>query len=61
MHKIDYIKYVFSAKRMLQQSQRPISKHSIRVLDAPDLRNDFYLSLLSWDVHNILAVALGIK
>jgi cell division cycle protein 20 (cofactor of APC complex) len=29
------------------------------VLDAPGLRDDYYLNLLDWSVHNVLAVALG--
>ncbi|KAJ0394083.1 hypothetical protein P43SY_010122 [Pythium insidiosum] len=29
-----------------------------RILDAPDLRDDYYLNLVSWGVHNVLAVAL---
>lgn len=30
-----------------------------RVLDAPDLSDDFYLNLLDWGSNNILAIALG--
>jgi cell division cycle 20, cofactor of APC complex len=30
-----------------------------KVLDAPELMNDYYLNLLSWGQNNILAVALG--
>uniref|UniRef100_A0A8C7ZTE1 Cell division cycle 20 homolog n=1 Tax=Oryzias sinensis TaxID=183150 RepID=A0A8C7ZTE1_9TELE len=37
---------------------RYISSTPDRILDAPDLRNDFYLNLLDWGSHNILAVAL---
>ncbi|KAL7387209.1 hypothetical protein ABVT39_019971 [Epinephelus coioides] len=29
-----------------------------RILDAPELRNDFYLDLLDWSSRNVLAVAL---
>lgn len=37
---------------------RFISSVADRILDAPDLRNDFYLNLLDWSSQNILAVAL---
>ncbi|KAJ3594962.1 hypothetical protein NHX12_004267 [Muraenolepis orangiensis] len=37
---------------------RYISSVPDRVLDAPELRNDFYLNLLDWSSRNLLAVAL---
>ncbi|KAF7653013.1 hypothetical protein LDENG_00088200 [Lucifuga dentata] len=37
---------------------RYISSIPDRILDAPELRNDFYLNLLEWSSRNILAVAL---
>ena len=37
------------------------SKNALKVLEAPDLRDDFYLNLLDWSQQNILAVALGDK
>ena len=30
-----------------------------RILDAPGLRNDYYVNIMSWGKNNILAVALG--
>lgn len=30
-----------------------------KILDAPDLRDDFYLHLIDWSVNNELAVTLG--
>ena len=30
-----------------------------KVLDAPALSNDYYLNLLDWSCHNVLAVGLG--
>ncbi|OQR90679.1 hypothetical protein THRCLA_22522, partial [Thraustotheca clavata] len=30
-----------------------------RILDAPDLRDDYYLNLIAWGASNLLAVALG--
>ncbi|XP_076001126.1 cell division cycle protein 20 homolog [Genypterus blacodes] len=37
---------------------RYISSIPDRILDAPELRNDFYLNLLDWSSRNMLAVAL---
>lgn len=38
---------------------RKISKTPFKVLDAPDLQDDFYLNLLDWSAQNLLAVGLG--
>lgn len=38
---------------------RQISSSPSRILDAPDLRDDYYLNLLSWNNEKILAVALN--
>ncbi|CAL1538847.1 unnamed protein product [Lymnaea stagnalis] len=40
-------------------SSRVIPKEPERILDAPDLLDDYYLNLLDWSVGNILTVALG--
>ncbi len=32
-----------------------------RILDAPELINDFYLNLIDWSSENLLAVALGVN
>lgn len=40
------------------KKSRYISSTPDRVLDAPQLRNDFYLNLLDWSSQNVLAVAL---
>ncbi|KAL3684928.1 hypothetical protein R1sor_002950 [Riccia sorocarpa] len=40
-------------------SYRNIPKASDRVLDAPDLVDDYYLNLLDWSCKNVVAVALG--
>ncbi|KAF1383859.1 hypothetical protein PFLUV_G00136220 [Perca fluviatilis] len=37
---------------------RYISSTPDKILDAPDLRNDFYLNLIDWSSRNVLAVAL---
>lgn len=38
---------------------RHISSAPCRILDAPELMDDYYLNLLSWSQSNVLAVALG--
>ncbi|KAF8412837.1 hypothetical protein HHK36_000809 [Tetracentron sinense] len=38
---------------------RRLPKTEARVLDAPKLKDDFYLNLMDWGKNNILAVALG--
>lgn len=42
-----------------KQAARYLPQTSERVLDAPDLLNDYYLNLLDWSSSNLLAVALG--
>eukprot|EP01120_Amphizonella_sp_Union-15-10_P015553 TRINITY_DN8032_c0_g1_i3.p1 TRINITY_DN8032_c0_g1~~TRINITY_DN8032_c0_g1_i3.p1 ORF type:complete len:473 (+),score=91.49 TRINITY_DN8032_c0_g1_i3:54-1421(+) len=42
-----------------QKNIRNIQKMPERILDAPDLRNDYYLNLLDWSKENLLAVGLG--
>ncbi|KAG5280193.1 hypothetical protein AALO_G00086060 [Alosa alosa] len=41
------------------KKSRYISTVPERILDAPDIRNDFYLHLMDWGSRNILAVALS--
>lgn len=38
---------------------RPISRVPFKVLDAPELQDDFYLNLVDWGSANILGVGLG--
>lgn len=38
---------------------RRIPKSADKVLDAPDLQNDFYLNILDWSVKNQIAIALS--
>jgi cell division cycle protein 20 (cofactor of APC complex) len=38
---------------------RHIPSAPVRILDAPDLLDDYYLNLISWSSSNIIAVALG--
>lgn len=42
-----------------QKKSRNISKVPYRVLDAPELLDDFYLNLVDWGLQDILAVGLG--
>lgn len=46
-------------KSELVKSTRHISSTPMRILDAPDLLDDYYLNLLSWGPTNVLAVALS--
>ncbi|KAK7378887.1 hypothetical protein VNO80_04336 [Phaseolus coccineus] len=39
--------------------RRHIPQSSERTLDAPDIRDDFYLNLLDWGSGNVLSIALG--
>lgn len=38
---------------------RKINKHPFKILDAPALKDDYYLNLVDWSSNNLLAVALG--
>ncbi|KAI7820427.1 WD40-repeat-containing domain protein [Gamsiella multidivaricata] len=42
-----------------KKAPRLISKVPFKVLDAPDLRDDFYLNLVDWSSQNVLGVGLG--
>jgi cell division cycle 20-like protein 1 (cofactor of APC complex) len=51
-----------NSQRMLlspQRTPRAVSKVPYKVLDAPDLADDFYLNLVDWGSQNILGVGLG--
>ncbi|CCH43675.1 putative WD repeat-containing protein [Wickerhamomyces ciferrii] len=52
---------VDSQRLLLSPTKKPraISKVPYRVLDAPDLVDDFYLNLLDWGSQDILGVGLG--
>jgi cell division cycle 20-like protein 1 (cofactor of APC complex) len=49
------IHLLYSPKKTL----RHIPELPYKVLDAPDLQDDFYLNLIDWSSSNILSVALG--
>jgi cell division cycle 20-like protein 1 (cofactor of APC complex) len=42
-----------------QRQARAVSKVPYKVLDAPDLADDFYLNLVDWGSQNTLGVGLG--
>ncbi len=43
----------------MRRVARHIPQNPDRILDAPDLRGDFYLNTLDWSSSNVIAVALG--
>ncbi|KAG9238165.1 WD40-repeat-containing domain protein [Amylocarpus encephaloides] len=52
----------FGSQQMLlshRKQPRSVSKVPYKVLDAPDLADDFYLNLVDWGSSNILGVGLG--
>lgn len=60
LYSLSPIKY--SSQRMLlspQRAPRAVSKVPYKVLDAPDLADDFYLNLVDWGSQNTLGVGLG--
>jgi cell division cycle 20-like protein 1 (cofactor of APC complex) len=42
----------------VENKPRKISKKPYKILDAPNLQDDFYLNLLDWSDNNQIAVAL---
>lgn len=48
----EYSNFVYKAKRK-------INKQPFKILDAPSLKDDYYLNLVDWGSQNVLAVALG--
>ena len=55
---IDADKFFPSAQMMLMH-QRKINRVPFKVLDAPQLQDDFYLNLVDWSSQNLLSVGLG--
>ena len=45
--------------RSPRKASRKISKFPFKILDAPDLQDDFYLNLVDWSSQNVLSVGLG--
>jgi cell division cycle protein 20 (cofactor of APC complex) len=48
-----------NAARLAAKVLRHIPQTPERILDAPELKQDFYLNLLAWSSRNIIAVALS--
>eukprot|EP01122_Echinamoeba_exundans_P007501 TRINITY_DN2331_c0_g1_i1.p1 TRINITY_DN2331_c0_g1~~TRINITY_DN2331_c0_g1_i1.p1 ORF type:complete len:750 (+),score=81.08 TRINITY_DN2331_c0_g1_i1:399-2648(+) len=42
-----------------RKPQRKIPAHPYKVLEAPSIQDDFYLNVVDWSPHNVLAVGLG--
>ncbi|XP_048006051.1 fizzy-related protein homolog isoform X1 [Leguminivora glycinivorella] len=42
-----------------RKTMRKISRIPFKVLDAPELQDDFYLNLVDWSAQNVLSVGLG--
>lgn len=55
------LRVVYSVKTPMstKSGSRFISTNPERILDAPDIINDYYLNLLDWSSDNIVTVALG--
>lgn len=54
-----FLSYVFIPASQLKFDNAQVPQTPDRILDAPDLRCDFYLNLLDWSSRNMIAVALG--
>eukprot|EP00172_Hildenbrandia_rubra_P001279 Plantae.Rhodophyta-Hildenbrandia_rubra.ctg18254.p1 GENE.Plantae.Rhodophyta-Hildenbrandia_rubra.ctg18254~~Plantae.Rhodophyta-Hildenbrandia_rubra.ctg18254.p1 ORF type:complete len:405 (-),score=61.46 Plantae.Rhodophyta-Hildenbrandia_rubra.ctg18254:230-1291(-) len=50
-----------AAGTRIRKKFRHIPSAPEKILDAPDLLNDYYVNLLSWSQDNVLAVGLGAK
>ena len=57
--KVLYSQYNGKKSGEVAKSTRHISSAPVRILDAPDMLDDYYLNLLSWSQTNTLAVALS--
>lgn len=55
------LKVVYSVKTPMstKSGSRFIANAPERILDAPDIINDYYLNLMDWSTDNVVAVALG--
>ncbi|PKA59236.1 Protein FIZZY-like 2 [Apostasia shenzhenica] len=51
--------YASYNQRRTTKRKRYIPQSAERVLDAPDIVDDFYLNLLDWGSRNVLSIALG--
>lgn len=55
------LKIVYSSKTPMstKSSSRYINQTPERILDAPDIINDYYLNVMDWSKANVLTIALG--
>ena len=60
-HILDCLIVCFSQALLMspRKTVRKICKQPFKVLDAPQLQDDFYLNLVDWSSQNFLAVGLG--
>ncbi|CAG0887290.1 unnamed protein product [Darwinula stevensoni] len=54
-------KVLYSQSNVLSARKPPrhIPRQSERILDAPSIKDDYYLNILDWSINNHLAIALG--
>ena len=59
----DKISFLLVEKSAASQSvvdyQRVLNPQAEKILDAPDIKNDFYLNLLDWSSKGVLAIGLA--
>eukprot|EP01017_Pseudomicrothorax_dubius_P038497 TRINITY_DN5775_c0_g1_i1.p1 TRINITY_DN5775_c0_g1~~TRINITY_DN5775_c0_g1_i1.p1 ORF type:complete len:492 (-),score=72.39 TRINITY_DN5775_c0_g1_i1:147-1622(-) len=53
--------HVLPLANVPMRTARVISKAPFKVLDAPELKDDFYLNLMDWSSTNYLTVSLGVS
>lgn len=58
LNKADYAKTFKKIESSSEKKIRKISKKPYKILEAPNLQDDFYLNLLDWSDKNQIAVAL---
>ncbi|XP_053666795.1 cell division cycle protein 20 homolog [Anopheles marshallii] len=58
---INPLKAIYSVKTPMsaKSGSRYIPNAPERILDAPEIMNDYYLNLMDWSMDNVIAVALG--
>ena len=57
----NHLKVLYTANKAAERQAKPmrhIPSAPLRILDAPDLMDDYYLNLISWSAQNVVAVAL---
>lgn len=59
---VNNLKVLYSSAKQGASTKKPsryLPTSAERILDAPDIINDYYLQLLDWNCNNVLAVALS--